>query len=93
MTKKRDNKKQDALFIDYKELGTISIDELAQAIYTDIQALKDIYNIHYVTASRIKLPVTNEYGDPLVVHRPDGGGKISRMDTHHYRPACIDYEL
>ena len=45
MARKRNNRRQEAVFIDYKELGTISIDELAQAVYTDIQALKDIYHV------------------------------------------------
>ncbi|TCS59860.1 hypothetical protein [Varunaivibrio sulfuroxidans] len=92
MGKKRDNQRQDALFIDYRELGTISIDELAQAIYTDIQALKDIYNVKYVTAPRLKLPITNEYGDIRLTRHPEGH-LINRMDTHHYRPACKDYDL
>ena len=82
----------DGVTIDYKQLGTISIDELAQAVYADIQSLKDIYNVQYVTAPRLKLPVTNEYGDKLKVRRP-GGGRVFRLDTHHYRPACKDYEL
>lgn len=80
------------LLIDYKELGTISIDELAHAVIEDIQALKDIYNIRYVTGVRLRLPVTNEYGERLKVRRPTGG-YIYRMDTHHYRPACKDYDL
>ncbi len=92
MGKKRDSQPQNAVFIDYKELGTISIDELAQALYTDIQALKDIYNVKYVTAPRIKLPITNEYGDQRLIRHPEGHF-INRMDTHHYRPACKDYEL
>jgi hypothetical protein len=45
-----------------------------------------------VTAPSLRIPVTNEYGDPLVVKRPQGG-TISRMDTHHYHPACLDYKL
>lgn len=80
------------LTISYKELGTISIDELAHAVLEDIQALKDIYNVQYVKASRMKLLVTNEYGEVIRVCRP-GGGRIHFMDTHHYRPACKDYEL
>ncbi len=92
MARKRNNRRQEAVFIDYKELGTISIDELAQAVYTDIQALKDIYHVKFVTGPQIKLPVTNEYGDTRVIRHPEGH-LINRMDTHHYRPACRDYDL
>ena len=85
-------KKDDALVIEYKALGTITIDELAHAIMEDIQALKSEYNVRFVTGVRLRLPVTNEYGDPLRVRRP-GGGTMDRIDTHHYRPACLDYNL
>ncbi len=84
--------KDDALVIEYKALGTITIDELAHAILEDIQALKNDHNIRFVTGVRLRLPVTNEYGEPLRVRRP-GGGKMTRIDTHHYRPACLDYHL
>jgi len=76
----------------YKELGTISIEELAHAVLEDIQALKDLYNVRYVRAARLKLLVTNEYGEQVKVRRP-GGGLLHSIDTHHYRPACKDYEL
>lgn len=80
------------LTIDYKELGTISIDELVHAIIEDVQALKDIYNIRYVKNPRLRIYVTNEYGEEIKVHRPTGG-TINYMDTHHYRPSCKDYDL
>ncbi len=80
------------LTIAYKELGTISIDEFIQAVITDVYALKDIYNVLYVNGSRLKLFVTNEYGEPVKLRRP-AGGTIHFMDTHHYRPACKDYDL
>ena len=80
------------LTIDYKELGTISIDELVHAIIEDVQALKDIYNIRYVKNPRLRIFVTNEYGEEIKVYRPTGG-TINHMDTHHYRPSCKDYDL
>ena len=82
----------DGLTIAYKELGTISIDEFKQALIADMGALKDIYNVRYVTAPRVKIIVTNEYGEPIKIRRPTGG-TIHFMDTHHYRPACKDYDL
>lgn len=80
------------LVIAYRQLGTISIDELRDALVEDIQALKDIYNVRYLKNARLKLFVTNEYGEELKVRRP-GGGRIHIMDTHHFRPACKDYDL
>lgn len=80
------------LLIAYKELGTISIDEFRQAIIADLQALKEIYNVQYVKAPRLKINVTNEYGETVKVRRPMGG-YIYYMDTHHYRPSCKDYDL
>jgi len=80
------------LTIDYKALGTISIDELAHALVEDVQALKDIYNIKYVKSPRLRFLPTDEYGGEITVRRP-AGGTIRYMDTHHYRPACKDYDL
>lgn len=92
MSKKGRSFEPDGLTIDYKALGTISIDELAHALIEDIQALKDIYNIQYVKRPRLRFLPTNEYGDEVRVRRP-AGGTIRYMDTHHYRPACKDYDL
>lgn len=80
------------LTIDYKELGTISINEFRDAVIADIEALKDIYNIRYVKSPRLRMYPTNEYGEPVRLTRP-AGGTIEFMDTHHYRPACKDYDL
>lgn len=86
------DKARHGLLIEYRELGTIHVDELAQALIADINALKDIYNIQYVKAAHLRLPVTNEYGEPLQVTRP-GGGRLFKIDTHHFTPTCKDYEL
>jgi hypothetical protein len=80
------------LTISYKALGTISIAELRNALIEDVNALRDIYNVQFVKDVRIRLAVTNEYGEEIKVRRP-AGGTIRYMDTHHYRPACKDYEL
>ncbi len=92
MSKKGRSFEPDGLTIDYKALGTISIDELAHALIEDTQALKDIYNIQYLKRPRLRFLPTNEYGDEVRVRRP-AGGTIRYMDTHHYRPACKDYDL
>lgn len=79
------------LTIGYKELGTVGIDEFIDALVADMKALRDIYNIRFVTGSRLRIQATNEYGEPVRVQRP-GGGSVRYLDTHHYRPACLDYE-
>jgi hypothetical protein len=81
------------LVIDYRTIGTVSLDELKQAFWEDIEALKDHFGVAYVTNTKLILPVTNEFGDPLLVKRLATGAVVSRLDTHHYRPACIDYKL
>jgi hypothetical protein len=80
------------LTISYETLGTIHIKELREAIIEDIFALIDWYHVQYVKNARIKLEVTNEYGEQLNVTRSTGG-RVTYMDTHHYRPACKDYDL
>jgi hypothetical protein len=80
------------LTLEYKLLGTINIDELAHALVEDIKVLKDLYNIHYVKVTRLKLSVTDEYGEEIKVRRP-GGGYVHYLHTHHFRPACKNYEL
>jgi hypothetical protein len=82
----------EGLTISYKELGTISIEEQIHALVEDGKALKEIYNVQFVKAARIRFFVTNEYGEIIKVRRP-GGGYIHYMETHHYRPACLDYDL
>ena len=86
-------KKSDPVEIDYKSLGTIAIDELKQAIWEDIEALKDQFGVTYVTGVKLVVPATNEYGDPLVIKRLSTGAAVKRLDTHHYHPACLDYKL
>ena len=80
------------LTISYKELGTITIDELAHAVWEDIQTLKDLYNVRYVRPLRLKIYLTDQFGDEIKLRMPGGGNKHF-MRTCHYRPACIDYEL
>ena len=92
MTKEKGPFEPTGLLIAYKELGTISIEELTDALVEDMKALRDIYNVRYVKGCKLKIFVTNEYGEPLQVYRPTGG-TIRYMDTHHYRPSCKDYEL
>ena len=80
------------LTVDYRGLGTISIEELAHAIIEDLHVLKDEFHISYVRAPRLKIFPSNEYGEDVTIRRPCGG-RITFLDTHHYRPACKDYEL
>ena len=80
------------LTIEYKVLGTITLDELFQAIHADIYALKDIHNVQFVTAARLRLPITDDYGQPVVVRRANGS-PMHQMHTYHHKPACKDYDL
>ncbi len=80
------------LTVEYRVLGTITVDELFQAIHADLQALRDIHQVQFVTGARLRLPITNEYGQPLALQRPDGTS-LRQMHTYHHRPACKDYDL
>ena len=88
MSRKR---KDSAVLIEYRGLGTISIDELAHALIEDIQAIKEEFNVRYCENVRLRIPVTNEYGEPLVARR-DCGTRVNKIDTFHYRPFCLDYD-
>jgi hypothetical protein len=92
MTSKQGLFKPSGLTISYKELGTLSIDEWIHAFVEDMHALKEDFNVRYVKVLRIKVFVTNEYGEEIKVRRP-GGGSVNFMYTNHYRPSCMDYEL
>ena len=92
MGEMKKSRRRDGLIIEYRALGTINIDELIHALIEDLKTLKDVYNVRYVTAARLKVPATNEYGERIRVRRP-GGGTLHRIDTLHFRPACLDYEL
>jgi hypothetical protein len=81
------------LEIDYDTLRTITLDEWKQAIWEDIEALKEHFGVSYVTAPKLIVRATNEYGDPVLVKRLSTGATVRRLDTHHYRPACLDYQL
>lgn len=81
------------LEIDYKSLGTISLDEFKQALWEDLQALHEQFGVSFLKGAKLTVPVTNEYGDPLVVKRLSTGAAVRRLDTHHYHPACLDYKL
>jgi hypothetical protein len=48
--------------------------------------------VQYVKGPRLKLFVTDEYGEMIKVRRP-GGGYVYYLHTHHCRPACKDYDL
>ncbi len=80
------------LTVEYKVLGTIPIDELLHAIVEDFQALKEIRNVQFVTGARLKLPVTDGYGQPVTVKRSNGHA-MHQMHTYHHKPACKDYDL
>lgn len=80
------------LIVEYRVLGTIPLDELRQAIYADFNALKDIHNVQFVTGARLSLPVTDGYGQPVLIKRVNGT-TMRQIHTYHYKPACKDYDL
>lgn len=87
------SKSDNFIEIDYTKIGTVSLDELKQAFWEDLQALHDEFGISFVKNVKLIVPATNEFGDPVQVRRLSNGQRIKRIDTHHYHPACLDYKL
>jgi hypothetical protein len=78
------------LVIGYEKIGTIPLDQWKQAILDDIEALRNEFGISYVTNAKLIVRATNEFGDPLVIKRLSTGAPVKHLDTHYYRPACLD---
>jgi hypothetical protein len=91
--KQRDKTSDTDLTFTYGVLGTITLDEQKQAIWDDIAALRDEFGVSYLNGVELVVRATNEYGDPLKIRRLSNGAVVRRLDTHHYRPACLDYKL
>ena len=84
--------KDHVLVIKYNRLGTIPVRTTFQdAVITDLKALTDIMNLGFVTNASLYIPVTNEYGDPIPrsFYREN---PIPQIDTHYFRPSCLDYD-
>ena len=74
-------------------MGMMTIDELKQALWTDLQILKEEHHVKYVTAPKLKLEPTDECGERITLRGRSDGKSLYRMHTHHYRPACMDYDF
>lgn len=93
MAKKTKNSGPPGLTIDYEKMGMMTIDEFKQALWTDLQILKEQHAVKYVDAPKLRLKPTDEFGDSHTVRRQRDGKAIFRMHTRHYRPACMDYDF
>jgi hypothetical protein len=51
------------------------------------------FGVSFVTSPKLIVRATNEFGDPLIVKRLATGERVARIDTHYYRPGCLDYKL
>lgn len=92
MSRKKSGKKPAGITVDYAKMGVMTIEELKQALWTDLQILKDERRVKYIVAPRLKLQPTDESGDPVPVRGRDGR-TLHRMHTSHFRPACMDYDF
>jgi hypothetical protein len=92
MTQGRGSIKNGHLTVDYSVLGVVTIDELFRAIHEDIQSLKEIHGVRFVKGARLRLPVTDGYGQDITVRRANGT-PMYRMHTYHHKPVCEDYDL
>ena len=93
MAKKTPNKGPPGLTVDYSKMGTMTIDEFKQALWTDLQVLKEHHAVKYINAPKLKLEITDEFGEAQTLRGRSNGKPIYRMHTRHYRPACMDYDF
>jgi len=80
------------LMINYNRLGTVSERELLDAFIDDLHIINDEFGIHFYSGAKLFLWGSNEWGDPCYFKKPCGG-KIRTLDTAHFRPACLDYDI
>ena len=80
------------LSVEYNQLGTLSYNQLIQAIIDDLHMIKEDYGVQYFRNARLLVWASNEYGDPRKFVR-NGGEEMRKLDSTHYRPACLDYDL
>ncbi len=92
MDKQKGTYKPPYLTVDYSLLGIMTLDEFKQALWTDLNVLKDAHNVKFVKAPTLRLEFTNEYGERAILKGLGDGKPIYRMHTRHYRPACLDYD-
>ena len=83
------------LEIDYKNLGTIKLDELQQAIWEDIRSPQGPFR-RLVCPTGVRscwCPPRTNSAILLLIKRLSTGAPVRHLDTHHYHPACLDYKL
>ncbi len=80
------------LAVDYHHLGTLSDRQLIDAIIDDIHMIKEDYGVTFYSNARLLVWASNEFGDARTFTR-NGGEQMRRLDSTHYRPACLDYDL
>jgi len=91
--KKNNSNDKPGLTIDYSRMGIMTIEEFKQALWTDIQILKDEHNVKYVTKPKLKLGLTDAFGECAPLRGRYDGKPIYRLHTQYNRPACWDYDL
>lgn len=93
MTRRQQSYRPPFLTVDYSLMGIMTLDELKQAIWTDLEVLKETYNVKYIKAPMLKLNLTDQFGEAAPLKSLKDGRPIYRMHTRHFRPACQDYDL
>lgn len=89
---KRKGKGVGRAIIEYDSLGIISIEQFEQALWEDLKALHDIYGVRFLKGARLVIPITTERGEAVPFRHPDGH-VVTRLVTHFYHPAYLEYHL
>jgi len=71
--------------------GVITLTEFSQCLWQDIHELED-RGVHFIKHGQLFVPITNKYGDPLILQNSDGT-KPKFWTTHGYHSAAWDYDL
>lgn len=86
------DRNQNRLIIDYRRLGTVSEKQLIDALIHDIRMIEQEFGVKFYTGAKLFVWASDEYGAPRSFRR-SGGGRVTWLNTTHYRPACLDYDL
>lgn len=71
--------------------GVITLLEFRQCLWQDMHELED-RGVEFIKHGQLFVPITNMYGDPLILKNEDGT-KPKFWTSHGYRSAAWDYKL
>lgn len=71
--------------------GIITLAEFRQCLWQDMHELED-RGVEFIKYGQLFVPITNKYGDPLILQNSDGS-RPKFWTSHGYHSAAWDYGL